>query len=115
VRQRGCSLLKRRWACGFSIVAAADALLNRILVLRKMAGNPRKPTNVWAQVGYYTSMGFILPAGAVVGSVGGWLLDARLHTSPWLTVILGFLGAAGGLIEVLRMLKRAEKDGGGDN
>lgn len=80
-----------------------------------MAGNSRKPTNVWAQVGYYASMGFILPAGAVVGSVGGWLLDAHLHTSPWLTVILGFLGAAAGLIELLSLLKRAEKDAGGDN
>jgi ATP synthase protein I len=77
--------------------------------------NSRKQANVWAQVGFYASLGLILPAGAVVGCVGGWYLDRWLHTSPVLTVVLGFLGAAAGFIEVLRILRRAEKDGDGDN
>ena len=70
----------------------------------------KRQTNLWAQVGLYTSLGFILPAGALVGSAGGWLLDRWLRTSPLLTVVLGFLGAAAGFIEVLRILGRAEKD-----
>jgi len=69
-----------------------------------------KQASLWAQVGLYTSLGFILPAGTLVGMAGGWLLDRWLRTSPLLTVGLGFLGAAAGFIEVLRVLGRAEKD-----
>ena len=75
-----------------------------------MARNSGKQSNLWAQVGLYTSLGFILPAGTLVGIAGGWLLDRWLRTSPLLTVALGFLGAAAGFIEVLRILRRAEKD-----
>ena len=75
----------------------------------------KKQTNLWAQIGLYTSLGIILPAGALVGSAGGWLLDQRLRTSPLLTVLLGFLGAAAGFIEILRVLRRAEKDADRDH
>jgi F0F1-type ATP synthase assembly protein I len=80
-----------------------------------MVGRPKKQANLWAQVGLYTSLGFILPAGAVVGIAVGWLLDRWLGTSPVLTVLLGFLGAAAGLIEILRILGRAEKDANGNH
>ena len=80
-----------------------------------MPGSPGKPMNVWAQIGFYTSLGFILPAAAVVGCAIGWLLDRWLHTEPVLIVVMGFLGAAGGLIEVLRILTRAEKDEDGNS
>jgi F0F1-type ATP synthase assembly protein I len=75
----------------------------------------KKQSNLWAQVGLYTSLGFILPAGAVIGCAGGWYLDRWLHISPLLTVVLGFLGAAAGFIEVLWILGRAEKDADRDH
>jgi F0F1-type ATP synthase assembly protein I len=75
----------------------------------------KKQTNLWAQVGLYTSLGFILPAGAATGCVCGWLLDGWLHTSPIFTVVMGFLGAAAGFIELLRILGRAEKDADRDS
>ncbi len=68
-----------------------------------------KQSDLWAQIAFYTGLGFILPAAIVAGSAIGWYLDRWLHTSPVLTVVTGFLGAAGGLIEVLRILTRAEK------
>ena len=77
-------------------------------------GNPKKQENLWAQIGLYTSLGFILPAGAVVGCALGWLLDRWLHTSPLFTVVMAFLGAAAGFVEVLRILGRAEKEADGD-
>ena len=75
----------------------------------------KKQTNLWAQVALYTSLGFILPASAIVGSAGGWLLDRWLGTTPILTVVLGFLGAAGGFMEILQILRRTEKDGDTDH
>jgi F0F1-type ATP synthase assembly protein I len=80
-----------------------------------MIGSSKKSANLWAQIGLYTSLGFILPATALVGGAGGWFLDRWLHTSPLLTVVLGFLGAAAGLIEILRILRRAEKDADGNH
>ena len=74
-----------------------------------------KQANLWAQVGFYSSLGIILPAGAVVGGASGWCLDRWLHTSPILTVVMGFLGAGGGFLELLQILKRAEKDADRDN
>jgi ATP synthase protein I len=65
--------------------------------------------SLWAQVGFYTSLGFILPAGAVGGLGLGWWLDRWLHTSPFLALIMGLMGAAAGVVEILQILTRAEK------
>jgi F0F1-type ATP synthase assembly protein I len=64
---------------------------------------------LWAQVGFYTSLGFILPASAAGGLVLGWWLDGWLHTSPLLALIMSLMGAGGGVMEILRILTRAEK------
>lgn len=75
---------------------------------------PGKLTGLWTQVAFYTSLGFILPASAVGGLAVGWLLDKWLHTTPVLTVVMIGLGAAGGIIELLRLLRGAEKRGNAD-
>ncbi|HLW78287.1 MAG TPA: AtpZ/AtpI family protein [Terriglobia bacterium] len=75
----------------------------------------QKQSNVWAQVAYYAGLGFILPAGGVAGYVLGWLLDRWLHSTPWAALLGALGGAAAGLVEVLRVLKRAEDHGSGDN
>lgn len=80
-----------------------------------MPRTPGKQTSVWAQIGFYLSLGFIIPAAAVVGFGIGFWLDERLHTTPVLAVIMAFLGAAGGVVEVLRILTRAEKNAGRNN
>ena len=81
-----------------------------------------KQSNVWAQVAYYTGLGFILPGGLMAGYAIGWGLDRWLRTGPVLAVVMAVLGGAAGFIEVLRILTRAEKacperserDGSGD-
>ena len=70
----------------------------------------RKGTELWAQVAYYSSLGFIIPAGAIVGVLIGWELDRLLHTAPVLEVGFAVAGGVGGLIELLRILKKAEKN-----
>ncbi len=80
-----------------------------------MPKRPERQGDLWAQIGLYSSLGFILPAGAVAGYVLGWLLDDWLHTSPVLAIVMGFAGAGGGLIEILRILGREEKRAGGDD
>ena len=81
-----------------------------------MPRTPGKQMGLWAQVGFYSSLGLILPAGAVGGFGLGWLLDRWLHTSPVFSLILGLVGAAAAIIDILRVLTRAEKrDDGSDN
>lgn len=79
-----------------------------------MSPLPGKQSDVWAQVAYYASLGFVLPAGLVAGYALGWLLDRWLHTTPLLAVLMALLGAAGGFTEVLLILKRAERRADGN-
>jgi F0F1-type ATP synthase assembly protein I len=68
-----------------------------------------RTTDLWAKVGFYSSLGFILP-GAVVGGLAlGWYLDEKLHSKPLLTLVLAALGAVAGFIEILRLMAREEK------
>jgi F0F1-type ATP synthase assembly protein I len=71
-----------------------------------------KQSDLWTQVAYYAALGFVLPAAAAAGYGLGWLLDRWLHISPVLSVIFTMLGAAGGFIEILQMMKRAEHRAG---
>lgn len=52
---------------------------------------------------------FILVGGVLIGGGAGFLLDRRFHSSPALTLILGALGFAGGLWDILRRLSKNEK------
>jgi F0F1-type ATP synthase assembly protein I len=50
-----------------------------------------------------------MPASALCGYGLGWLLDRWLHTSPLFALILGLLGAVAGVVDIVRILTRAEK------
>ena len=80
-----------------------------------MAFGRVKDPKFWGQIGFYSSLGLILPAGAMVGYGIGWLVDRWLHTAPVVAIVVAFLGGAGGFLEVLRILTRAEKDADRDN
>ena len=79
-----------------------------------MPKTPYKRMSLWEQVGYYSSLGLIIPAGAVGGFGLGWLLDRWLHTSPVFALILCLGGAGAGIIDILRILTRAEKQDDAD-
>jgi F0F1-type ATP synthase assembly protein I len=63
----------------------------------------------------YSSLGFVLAAGAAGGFMLGWLLDGWLATGPVLSIVVAFVGFAGGLLEVLRIMNRWEKRERRDN
>jgi len=72
---------------------------------------PRKrPTAFVNQLALAMELPFIMIGATLIGGGLGWLLDRRLHTSPALTLVLGALGFAGGLWDILKRLTRAEKN-----
>ena len=52
---------------------------------------------------------FTLVGAVLLGGVLGYFLDHWLHTKLIFTLVLGALGFAGGLKEVLRRLSQAEQ------
>jgi len=65
--------------------------------------------DVWRQVGAVSGLGFVLFACIGGGYFLGWLVDRWLGTTPIFALIVAGLGLAGGLIEILQILKRVEK------
>jgi F0F1-type ATP synthase assembly protein I len=47
---------------------------------------------------------FVLIGSVVVGGGVGYVLDLRLHTYPILSLVLGLLGFASGMYELIRRL-----------
>lgn len=67
-----------------------------------------KKKSPWVQVGRYSQLAFMLPAGTVAGWLLGSVLDRWLHTS-WISVVGLLLGTAAGLIELIRAVLRDTK------
>ncbi len=69
---------------------------------------PEKKQNPWVQVGRYSQLALMLPAGTVVGWLAGSALDRWLHSS-WISVVGLFLGIAAGMTELIRAVLRETK------
>jgi F0F1-type ATP synthase assembly protein I len=54
----------------------------------------------------------LLVACVAIGGGAGYFLDKRIHTSPLFTLILGLLGFAGGMVQLVRRLSKDTKDNG---
>lgn len=67
--------------------------------------NPDRKKNPWVQVGRYSELALMLPAGTVVGWLIGSALDHWLGTS-WIGVVGLLLGTAAGLIQLIRTVSR---------
>lgn len=67
--------------------------------------NPDKKKNPWVQVGRYSQLALMLPAGTVAGWFFGSLLDRWLHTS-WLNIVGLLLGTVAGLVELISTVLR---------
>ena len=55
-------------------------------------------------------LGTELVASVGVGTIIGFILDNWFGTKPWLIIIFFFLGAAAGLLNVIRVANRMQKE-----
>ena len=54
-------------------------------------------------------LGTELVAAVVVGTIIGFILDNWFDTKPWLIIIFFFLGAAAGMLNVIRTANQMQK------
>ena len=55
-------------------------------------------------------LGTELVAAVIVGTIIGFILDNWFDTKPWLIIIFFFLGAAAGLLNVIRAASRMQRE-----
>ena len=55
-------------------------------------------------------LGTELVAAVAVGTIFGFILDGWFGTKPWLIIIFFFLGAAAGMLNVIRTANRMQKE-----
>ena len=55
-------------------------------------------------------LGTELVAAVAVGTIIGFILDSWFDTKPWLIIIFFFLGAAAGLLNVIKTANRMQKE-----
>ena len=55
-------------------------------------------------------LGTELVAAVAVGTIIGFILDNWFDTKPWFIIIFFFLGAAAGMLNVIRTAKRMQKE-----
>ncbi len=55
-------------------------------------------------------LGTELVAAVIVGTIIGFIFDSWFDTKPWLIIIFFFLGAAAGMLNVIRAANRMQKE-----
>ena len=55
-------------------------------------------------------LGTEVVAAVAVGTIIGFILDSWFDTKPWLIIIFFFLGAAAGMLNVIRAANKMQKD-----
>ena len=71
---------------------------------------PAGEQSAWKALGELSAVGLTLVVATVLGLAGGYYLDGRLGTSPWLTLIGLLLGIVAGFVNLFRSVKRAERN-----
>jgi len=69
--------------------------------------SPRKrPAEAARQISDILELPFLLVGCIAIGGGAGYLLDKRMHTSPVFMLILGLVGFAAGMIQLVRRLSK---------
>ena len=61
-------------------------------------------------MGFAFKLGTELVAAVMVGTIIGFILDTWFDTKPWLIIFFFFLGSIAGILNVIRVAKRMQKD-----
>ena len=61
-------------------------------------------------IGNAFKLGTELVAAVGVGTIIGFILDSWFGTKPWLIIIFFFLGAAAGILNVIKVANRMQKE-----
>lgn len=75
-----------------------------------MTEKDRKKVTAWRQIGLLSAIPFILALAPIVGYLLGQYLDARLHTKPWLSVVLLGLGFVAGVRETINIIRLSQRE-----
>jgi ATP synthase protein I len=71
----------------------------------KLTQSQKDSRDMTLKAGLAMELPFTLVGAVVVGGAIGYFLDKWLHTAPWLLIVLGGFGFAGGVGEVIRRLR----------
>ena len=87
-------------------------LKTRLKIAKSKIDN--KSLNNGDQKGSFMGMAFKLGtelvAAVLVGTIIGFIFDSWFGTKPWLIIIFFFLGAAAGMLNVIRTANRMQKE-----
>ena len=67
------------------------------------------PGSSWSKVGLLMNLVYAFPVTVMVGAGLGWLLDKKLGSSPWFTLLGFLLGLGAGFGLLYRTVKVLER------
>ena len=87
-----------------------DDFKTRLKIAKSKIQKHPKEENRGAFMGNAFKLGTELVAAVAVGTIIGFILDSWFDTKPWLIIIFFFLGAAAGMLNVIRAANKMQKD-----
>ena len=85
----------------------------RLKIAKDKVKNYSKITNNHQNSSFMGSafkLGTELVSAVLVGTIIGFILDNWFDTKPWLIIIFFFLGSAAGMLNVIRVANRMQKE-----
>ena len=88
-----------------------NALSTRLKIAKKKANKNlfTKNKKNTSSLGIALKLSTEMVAAVLVGSIIGFILDNWFDSKPWLTIIFFFVGAAAGILNVVRSAKQMQK------
>ena len=74
----------------------------------------QKVQNTSSQLANAMELPFTFVAAVAVGGLIGYFLDQWLHTGPWLMIVFGCFGFAGGILEISRRFRPRDSSSNND-